>query len=115
MQVYRKKVVDYWKENKLDFIICPGFGAQAFKHGMARQTTLAVAYTCIWNLLNLPVGSVPVTVVRNDQQVYESRYDDMITRALIESAQGSMGLPVGIQIVGLPYQEQKILGLMKVV
>ena len=29
----------------------------------------------------------------------------MITRALIESAKGSMGLPVGIQIVGLPYQE----------
>jgi Asp-tRNA(Asn)/Glu-tRNA(Gln) amidotransferase A subunit family amidase len=26
-----------------------------------------------------------------------------------------LGLPVGIQVVGLPFQEEKILGLMKVI
>jgi fatty acid amide hydrolase len=88
----------------LDFIICPGFGSQALRHGFAKHTSLAVAYTFIWNVLNLPSGCIPVTVVRNDEQVYESRYDDMITKALKESARGSAGLPVGIQVIGLPYQ-----------
>lgn len=37
----------------------------------------------------------------------------MITKDLKESAKGSAGLPVGIQIVGLPFQEERILGLMK--
>jgi Asp-tRNA(Asn)/Glu-tRNA(Gln) amidotransferase A subunit family amidase len=37
----------------------------------------------------------------------------MITNDLKESAEGSAGLPVGIQIVGLPFQEERILGLMK--
>lgn len=27
-------------------------------------------------------------------------------------AEGSAGLPVGVQIVGLPYNEEKVLGLM---
>jgi Asp-tRNA(Asn)/Glu-tRNA(Gln) amidotransferase A subunit family amidase len=26
-----------------------------------------------------------------------------------------VGLPVGIQVVGLPFQEEKILGLMKLI
>lgn len=66
----------------MDFIICPGFGSQALRHGFAKQTSLAVAYTFIWNVLNLPVGSLPITVVKHDEQVYESRYDDMITKVL---------------------------------
>lgn len=33
---------------------------------------------------------------------------------MTESALGSVGLPVGIQVVGLPNQDEKVLGLMKV-
>lgn len=30
---YRKKFVQYWKENDLDFIICPAFACPANLHG----------------------------------------------------------------------------------
>jgi Asp-tRNA(Asn)/Glu-tRNA(Gln) amidotransferase A subunit family amidase len=34
---------------------------------------------------------------------------------LTESAKGTVGLPVGVQIIGLPYAEEKVLGLMKAI
>ena len=40
-------------------------------------------------------------------------HDDVITKEVRASSEGSRGLPVGIQIVALPYEEEKILGFMK--
>ena len=48
---------------------------------------------------------MPITVVRNDEQNYESKYNDMITNVIKENAKGSAGLPISIQVVGLPYSE----------
>jgi len=36
----------------------------------------------------------------------------MLTNEIRQVAQGSQGLPVGIQVVGLPYEEEKVLGFM---
>lgn len=44
-----------------------------------------------------------------------SRHDDLIATALRRNAEGSAGLPVGVQVVGLPYEEERVLALMKVI
>lgn len=36
----------------------------------------------------------------------------MVTQDLEQVAKGSAGLPAGVQIVGLPYAEEKVLGFM---
>jgi Asp-tRNA(Asn)/Glu-tRNA(Gln) amidotransferase A subunit family amidase len=36
----------------------------------------------------------------------------MLTTTLRRNAAGSAGLPVGVQIIGLPFEEEKILSLM---
>lgn len=36
-----------------------------------------------------------------------------MTQKLKETAKGSAGLPVGIQIIGLPFEDEKVLGFMK--
>ncbi len=92
----------------------PGFGSQACLHGYSETTSLAAAYTFMWNVLGTTVGSVPVTVTREDEEIYESRHNDLMTTKLKESAKGSAGLPVGIQVIGLPFEDEKVLGLMKV-
>lgn len=63
---------------------------------------LCVAYTFVWNLLNMPVGSLPITVVKEDEQYYESTYNDLLTRACRQTAAGSAGLPVGVAVIGKP-------------
>jgi len=37
----------------------------------------------------------------------------MLTSLLRQSATGSAGLPVGVQIVALPFEEEKILAVMR--
>ena len=49
---------------RLDLVICPAFGCQAFPHTKSDLLSVAAAYTFIWNVLDMPVGSVPITCVR---------------------------------------------------
>ena len=86
---------------------------EAPNHGMSNDGSLLAAYTFIWNILAMPVASTPVTVVREDEQRYESVWDDDISKAVKKSVVDSAGLPVSVQIVGVPFQEEKILGLAK--
>lgn len=51
----------------------------------------------------MTVASTPVTVVRADEQKYDSKWDDDITKAMKKNVTDSVGLPVNIQIVGMPY------------
>lgn len=66
MDQYRQEWIEYWRNNNLDFVIAPGFGCQALLHGKSEKTALAVSYTFIWNVLDMAVGSMPVTVVREN-------------------------------------------------
>lgn len=107
--------VKYYRSKKLDFIIAPGFGCQAIAHGLSNDASLAGAYTYIWNILAMTTGALPITVVREDEQHYESKWDDDITAVLQQNAKETIGLPVGIQVVSLPFAEEKVLGLMKLI
>ena len=105
--------ISYWRKSKLDFIVCPGFGSQATNHGMSDTATLLCAYTFIWNVLAMSSCSIPVTVTREDEQFYESHWDDDITTVIKKTVSDSVGLPVNVQIVGLPFTEERVLGLAK--
>lgn len=58
--------MSYWRDLHLDFIICPGFACQAMPHGKSEKLGLASAYVFLWNVLDMVVGSMPVTVVGED-------------------------------------------------
>lgn len=97
--------INYWKNNQLDLVVAPGFGSQPQLHGTSKIGMVSACYTFIWNVLEMAVGAMPVTVVREEEQRYDTIYSDLISGALEKSATGTMGLPVGVQIVGLPYEE----------
>jgi len=48
-------------------LICPSFGIPANKHGLSNDLPLSALYTFIFNLLNLPAGVLPVTLVNDDE------------------------------------------------
>jgi hypothetical protein len=56
----------WWKDQKLDHIITPGFGCQPNLLNLSEALWPCVAYTFIWNLLNMPAGALPVTISRED-------------------------------------------------
>jgi hypothetical protein len=63
-------------------------------------------------------GVLPVTEVHDTEA--EQRYrppvgqQDRFSQQADESMEGSKGCPVGVQVVGLPFQDEKVLGVMKI-
>ena len=51
----------------LDAIIMPGFAMPAVKHGFSNDLPSAACYTFLWNILDFPAGSLPITTVNNDE------------------------------------------------
>ena len=113
IRTLQQNFMKFWQEHDLDLIVCPGFGCHAHLHGKASDLGLAGAYVILWNVLDMVAGSLPVTTVKEDELHYESVHDDQITTALRSNMVGAKGLPVGVQVVGLPYQEEKVLRLMR--
>ena len=60
----QKSFIQWWNSLNLDHIITPGFGCQSCPNELTGQHAFAGIYTNIWNILNLPAGALPVTVVR---------------------------------------------------
>ena len=62
LTLLRQILID-WEKNGVDVIIAPGFGLPAPKIGYASWVQAAASYTRVYNLLNFPVGSMPVSVL----------------------------------------------------
>jgi fatty acid amide hydrolase len=68
----------------------------------------------LFNLLDFPAGVVPMCVIRPDEQTMpEGKVNDIFTKRANAALQNSAGLPVGVQIAALPFQDELVLRLMK--
>jgi len=72
---------------------------------------------CLWNVVGYPAGVIPVTEVlkHEEEEVYVDDYNDMITKPIQDDIGGSAGLPIAVQVVSRPNQEELALKGMKVI
>ncbi|XP_064617239.1 fatty-acid amide hydrolase 1-like [Liolophura sinensis] len=116
-RTYRLRVIKEWKEENLDAVICPPCACVAMPDGLATRLGVIYSYTFLYNVLNFPAGVVPVTTVNREDitrlQEYPADCDGQ--RVMKRAMQGSEGMPVGVQCVGLPFQEELVLRVMKAV
>lgn len=100
-------------DSKIDALLFP-FSIPAMKHNMGANLLDTCSTTLVFNLFDLPAGCVPVTrVISSDLDFLPRKLADLIDRMADENDRNSEGLPVGIQIVGLPFQEEKVARVMK--
>ena len=85
-----------------DALVCPVSAVPALLHGTAARLLLAAAPCLLANLLDLPAGAVAVTEVWPEEQEKRRRSRDPVMRAAAATDRTSLGLPVGVQVVGVP-------------
>ncbi|XP_072918952.1 fatty-acid amide hydrolase 1-like isoform X2 [Hemitrygon akajei] len=116
IEAYCEEYVNLWKSKKLDVLLCPALGP-AFKLGYAGKLSVASSYKVIFNLLNFPAGVVPVgTVTEKDEEElkdYVGYCNDIWDRTFKKAVAGAVGLPLAVQCVALPWQDELCLRFMK--
>ncbi|NXN18627.1 FAAH1 hydrolase, partial [Indicator maculatus] len=116
IEVYRTEFISRWRELQLDVVLCPVLGP-AFTTGYPGKLLTAISSTMLYNVLNFPAGVVPVsTVTEADEEelkLYQGCCGDPWDQVLKKAVAGAVGLPVAVQCVALPWQEELCLRLMK--
>ena len=113
---HREQIVTYMQNTaeEFDAIICPVSSLPALQHGTAARLVAAASPCLLANLVDLPAGVVPVTRVRGDEQSGRAFSFDRVLRTAIKNDIDSIGLPVGVQVIGLKGDpaERTVLDLM---
>ncbi|KAM3910013.1 fatty-acid amide hydrolase 1-like [Leptodactylus fuscus] len=116
LQNYRREFISEWRRLNLDVVLCPMLGP-AYNIGYARRLLAAISYTLLYNVLHFPAGVVPVgTVITEDEEElkgYRGYSNDPWDKLFKKAVEGGVGLPLSVQCVALPYQDELCLRLMK--
>jgi fatty acid amide hydrolase len=109
------QALDMGDGGPFDLILCPPCALPALTHGATKDLATVGAYACLYNLLGWPAGVVPVSRVRENEQVGRQPSRDAVNKVALRVEQGSAGLPVGVQVVARPWQEHIALAAMGVI
>lgn len=139
MKTMTKEFYDLvWDKYHFDAIIAPGMSCPALPHGGTTRLSPLANGTFYYNIIDSPVGAIPVTRVTTEDVItdeWKSKSDipksegDRVTGSWIlnEGVYGGNGkvgvydpvkmegLPVGVQVVGRHWEDEKVLAIMHVV
>ncbi|CAK8674010.1 unnamed protein product [Clavelina lepadiformis] len=114
---YKQDFHNAWLNEKLDAVVCPPFVVAAGPLRCLENTPVVMGYTGLYNFLNFPAGIVPVTKVEQSDidalRNYRGHYGDPWDKHIKKTSELSLGMPVGVQCVALPFQDEMSLRVMK--
>jgi fatty acid amide hydrolase len=114
--IYRERFLRALDADSIEALICPTYPTVAPHHGSTRHLGPAAgSYATLYNLLGMPSGVVPVTIVGEREETDRSRKDsrDLSDLTAAEVENGSAGMPVSVQIVARHWREDIVLKLME--
>jgi fatty acid amide hydrolase len=95
-----------------DVILCPPNPFPAYRHGTGYYLTNEGSYTQVYNLLGMPTGAVAVSRIGPDEECDRPESTDLIERTARAGEIGSVGLPVGVQVVARHWREDVAFAVM---
>ena len=111
----------------IDAVLAPVQAVPALPHGGCDRLMPLGCSTLIWNVVDSPVGVIPITRVdpARDELSDEWRAAPGDGSKLLEGElygpkgaydpSAMEGLPVGVQVVGRPWEEEKVLAIMHLI
>ncbi|KAF8841096.1 amidase signature enzyme [Paxillus ammoniavirescens] len=123
---YRARWHEAWEAEGLDFVLTVPHPLPAIPTGTAEKVTLiSCGYMMIFSILDYVAGVLPVSLVNKESDslpndfMKSEEYKQMggIGKGAysVYDAEAMDGLPVGVQVVGRRYEEERVLQAMKVV
>ncbi|KAG7230843.1 hypothetical protein INR49_019657 [Caranx melampygus] len=113
---YIHETIADWKRCNIDVMLCPMLGP-AYNFFYCGKVATVLTYTMLYNLLTFPAGVVNVsTVTAKDEEElkhYKGIYQDTWDKLFKQAVSGGQGLPVAVQCVALPWQDELCLRFMK--
>ncbi|KAG8858225.1 hypothetical protein FRB96_005354 [Tulasnella sp. 330] len=121
-------VKEVWDTYAFDGIICPVQSMPSVPHGASTHVGVLCAATSLYNIVDCPVGIVPVTHVDERKDALTGAWEagsdkgsPFIYSKLYEgkkpyyNAAAMHGLPVAVQVVGRHWEDEKVIKMMRVV
>ncbi|XP_037626276.1 vitamin D3 hydroxylase-associated protein-like [Sebastes umbrosus] len=113
---YIQETIADWRRCNIDVLLCPVIGP-AYNFLYCSKLTIVLSYTMLYNLLTFPAGVVTVsTVTAEDEEElkhFKGIHQDYWEKLFKQAVSGGEGLPVAVQCVALPWQDELCLRLMK--
>lgn len=116
-----------WQDQKFDFLLCPPQAVPALEHGRTTDLSPLAIGTILFNVVDSTAGVLPVTRVDPERDATPENYLAGSTGSWIlekkvyggtdpaYDSKKMAGLPVGVQIVGRTFEEERVLAVMKIV
>ncbi|KAG7448378.1 amidase signature enzyme [Guyanagaster necrorhizus] len=117
-EAYRRQWFDMWNEYDLDFLLTVPNALPAVPHGGMKEGFKSCGYTFLFNLLDYSAGVLPVTHVNAKLDVLKGFKARNAVEAGAYQDYDSVemdGLPVGVQVVGKRFEEEKVMEGMKLI
>ncbi|KAA8589994.1 hypothetical protein FQN60_013359 [Etheostoma spectabile] len=115
-KVYIQETIAAWRRCNIDVLLCPVIGP-AYNFLYCGKLSTAVPHTMLYNLLTFPAGVVPVSTVTTEDEEelkhYKGFFQDHWDKLFKQAVSGGEGLPVAVQCVSLPWQDELCLRFMK--
>jgi len=117
---------EIWNKHKLDGIIAPVQALPQVSTGLFTTLFSLAAATTLYNIVNSPSGCIPVTTVDGVKDKITEEWSKASSPSLVEKVLyrgrkpiydpvAMQGMPVGIQVVGRKWEDEKVLAMMRVV
>ena len=110
---YVRRALAAWRASKVDAVLTPPHGLPALRHATASDTITAAVYQFVPSLLGVPCGAVAATRVRPGEESDRPSNKEHVGKIARLVEHGSAGLPVGVQVMGLPNRDDVVLATMQ--
>ncbi len=111
-QRFARSVIDQLVAQRIDALLMPPHALPAPQHVRGYDLVAAAGYAMLINLLGFPAGVISITRVREGEDHGRRAGRDQVERQAAAVDRGSVGLPIGVQVVGLPWREDVVLATM---
>ncbi|KAJ7180614.1 amidase [Mycena filopes] len=117
---------EVWVKHSLDGIIAPVQSMPQLPNMMSGPLFALLSATSLYNVVNSPCGAMPVTRVDPAKDMLTEEWTKAPSPSLVErrlyfgrnpvyDPVKMKGMPVGVQIVGRRWEDEKVLAMMQVV